>query len=137
MRRIVIFLMAVGVLIFFSLVVSAQKPVIVMKDAESKVSNPVYKPVVFNHQKHLPLGCKTCHHKWTDMSKPPVKCTNKGCHDLIGATGEDMLKQNSAYLAYHKRDSVKSCVGCHSKKKSEGVKAGPIACVKCHKPTNK
>ncbi len=132
-KVIVIFGVCGIVLLFFS-GLHAQKPIIEMKDAEGKVSNPIYKPVIFEHQKHYPLGCQTCHHKWKDMTKPPSKCTAKGCHDLIGVTGEDMVKTESAFNAYHKRTSIHSCVGCHTKKKAEGVKAGPIACVKCHNP---
>ncbi len=138
MKKLNVWLICLGFVLFLLAGgLQAQKPTIVMKDAEGKVSNPIYKPVAFPHQKHFALGCKTCHHKWTDTSKPPAKCTSQGCHDLIGAQGEDMVKPNSAYSAYHKSNELRSCVGCHAKKKAEGLKTGPVACVQCHKPVSK
>ena len=106
---------------------------VIMDDSQGKVKNPLYTPVTLPHQKHLSQGCPVCHHKWEDRSKSPQKCTDCGCHDLIGASGADMQKVASAYNAYHNRESVHSCMGCHIQKNQEGEAHGPFRnCANCH-----
>ncbi len=105
---------------------------ILMNACEGKTKNPIYAPVLMPHQKHLKLGCNTCHHKWTDKKNPPRKCTNPGCHDILEAKGKQMMDIHSAYNAFHNRTSPHSCIGCHMKRKREHLATGPIACAKCH-----
>ncbi|MCF8031051.1 MAG: cytochrome c3 family protein [Desulfohalobiaceae bacterium] len=137
MYRIVLFSVCVALLCLFSVsgIQALEMPQeITLKDAKGKTQNPVYTPVVMPHQHHVTSGvmCGTCHHKWEDQSQPPERCIASGCHDQIGAEGEDMNKENAAYNAHHNPQSKHSCLGCHKKKKSSEKKAGPIACNKCH-----
>ena len=106
---------------------------VLMDDAQGKVNNPLYAPVNMAHQKHIQQGCPVCHHKWEDKSQPPQKCTASGCHDLIGATGADMQNVEAAYNAYHNRESVHSCMGCHIEKSEADEPCGPYQnCAECH-----
>lgn len=138
MKKLFSFVLISGLLICFAgptTIMAMKMPKdIVMDDAVGKVKNPVYKPVTFPHQKHVRQGCPVCHHKWTDKKQPPKKCVDAGCHDLIGAKGAQMKAENAAFNAFHNRKEIRSCVGCHLKKKAEGKKFGPIACNKCHLP---
>lgn len=84
-------------------------------------------PVKFSHEGagHKAADCKACHHK----EGADFKCSNKGCHDNVDPA--DKTSDKSFYMAFHKGDSAKSCVGCHKKAK-EGGKNAPIACNACH-----
>lgn len=108
--------------------------IIVMDDAQGKTENPQYSPTEFQHKTHeaVVAECQTCHHMWEDESEPPQKCTDAGCHDLIGAKGAEMREVNSAYFAYHDRKSEHSCVGCHQALKQAGEATGPLPCNACH-----
>lgn len=83
-------------------------------------------PVKFSHEKHKAVDCKGCHHQGMDKT---LKCSDKGCHDNLDPA--DKTSKNSFYMAFHKGDSMISCVGCHKKAK-EGGKNAPIACNACH-----
>ena len=98
------------------------------KDMELKVpagATATKAPVKFSHEKHKANECKACHHK----GEQDFKCSNKGCHDNVDPT--DKTSEKSFYMAFHKGDSVHSCVGCHKKAKEAGKNA-PIACNACH-----
>ncbi|WP_027191123.1 cytochrome c3 family protein [Fundidesulfovibrio putealis] len=84
-------------------------------------------PVKFNHEGagHKPVDCKACHHK----EGKDMKCSGAGCHDVVDPA--DKTSDKSFYMAFHKGESTKSCVGCHKKAKAEGKNA-PIACNACH-----
>lgn len=74
-------------------------------------------PVTFSHNNHN-MTCKDCHHEGEENQK----CQE--CHsDLKARKGE-----KSFYAAFHSRDSIHSCVGCH---KQENI--GPTKCSECHK----
>jgi hypothetical protein len=106
---------------------------ILMDDSQDLVDNPVYTPVVMPHQGHIALGCQSCHHTWEDTSQAPKKCTSCGCHDLIGASGEQIQEVNAAFNAYHNRESTRSCLGCHLDKNEAEQAFGPFAnCADCH-----
>jgi len=81
----------------------------------------------FNHEGvgHKANECKTCHHK----EGQGMKCSGAGCHDNKDLT--DKTSDRSFYMAFHKGDSSKSCLGCHKKAKADGKNA-PIACPVCH-----
>jgi hypothetical protein len=85
-------------------------------------------PVKFDHGgpgHKPPVECKACHHK----EGKDFKCSNAGCHDNLDP--QDKTSDKSFYMAFHKGESTKSCVGCHKKAK-EGGKNAPIACNACH-----
>jgi hypothetical protein len=106
---------------------------IVMDHAQEDIDNPVYTPVIMPHQKHMSLGCDSCHHTWEDTSQAPKKCTSSGCHDLIGGSGEQMQEVNAAFNAFHNRESTRSCVGCHLDKNRSEQTCGPFTnCADCH-----
>ncbi len=104
-----------------------------MKDSLGKTKNPLYTPVIMPHKKHEKIPCETCHHKWTDKTKAPLKCTSSGCHDLINAKGPQMMNKKSAYFAFHDKKSVHSCLSCHAKNKVKNKPTGPLSCKGCHK----
>jgi hypothetical protein len=88
-------------------------------------------PVKFSHASapHKAADCKACHHNWDGKSDKGFKCSDKGCHDNVDPA--DKTSEKSFYMAFHKGDSTKSCLGCHKKAK-EGGKNPPIACNACH-----
>jgi len=78
-------------------------------------------PVDFSHVGHGDFECAECHHKW-DGSGAVTPCSTEGCHsNYASKKGAD-----SFYGAFHDRQSMHSCLGCH---KAEG---GPIKCTDCH-----
>ncbi|MFO8033437.1 MAG: cytochrome c3 family protein [Desulfohalobiaceae bacterium] len=106
----------------------------VMDHSEGETENPQYSPTEMPHKTHEAAveDCQSCHHMWEDESEPPQKCTDSGCHDLLGAKGSDMKEVNSAYYAFHERGSEHSCIGCHQELKKAGEDTGPLPCNKCH-----
>lgn len=66
--------------------------------------------VVFNHSTHKKVKCRTCHHMEDNQGKRFVKCTIKECHSTPGARQRGPL---SMFMAYHARDTDRSCYGCH------------------------
>ena len=106
---------------------------IIMDRAEGHVDNPIYTPVRMPHNSHISLGCESCHHTWEDKSSAPQACTSSGCHDVLGATGPQMQEVDSAFNAYHNRESSRSCLGCHIQKEQADEPCGPAAsCTDCH-----
>ena len=87
--------------------------------------------VVFSHQSHQDIGCDTCHHKPRCVichfdpkaeKAPNTSCSEAGCHPDVGRSKDEQ----SRFMAFHKRDSLRSCFGCHS---STGNYEG---CTPCH-----
>jgi hypothetical protein len=110
---------------------------ILMDKAEGHTDNPIYAPVLMPHQAHISLGCESCHHTWEDKSSAPQTCTSSGCHEVLGATGPQMQEADSAFNAYHNRESSRSCLGCHIQRDQADAPCGPFAgCTDCH-PTPK
>ena len=87
--------------------------------------------VVFSHQSHQDIGCDTCHHKPRCVichfnpkaeKAPNTSCSEAGCHPDVGRSKDEQ----SRFMAFHKRDSHRSCFGCH-------VKSGRYeGCTPCH-----
>ena len=74
--------------------------------------------VTFNHSTHKDVTCDTCHHKprcaichySPSLEKSPyASCSTEGCHTVQGRSNQE----NSRFMAFHDRDSVRSCFGCH------------------------
>lgn len=83
--------------------------------------------VVFNHSSHKQIKCRLCHHMEDEDGKRFVKCTIEPCHSTPGARERDPL---SMFMAYHARDTDRSCYGCH---KMEAKKYPEFrGCRPCH-----
>lgn len=86
--------------------------------------------VIFKHQDHLrqDITCITCHH---DGSKGSyfVPCTE--CHVTPGARERDPL---SMFAAFHARDDIRSCYGCHEMRAEAEPESYPsfTGCRPCH-----
>ena len=80
--------------------------------------------VTFNHSTHKDVKCDTCHHKprcgichyAPELSKSPAaSCSTEGCHTIQGKSTDEQ----SRFMAFHTRDSQRSCFGCHRAAVSE------------------
>ena len=87
--------------------------------------------VMFDHKAHGEVGCTVCHHKPRcaichynpkDKQSPYASCSAAGCHQDEGRS----LDPQSRFMAFHDRDSARSCFGCHV---AEGRTDG---CRPCH-----
>ena len=92
--------------------------------------------VKFSHEVHAEsIGCDTCHHaprcvichyKPTETQSPWASCSTPGCHPDVGRSSDP----NSRFMAFHERDSDRSCFGCHTARAEEqGISQG---CLPCH-----
>lgn len=71
--------------------------------------------VTFNHSSHKRVACRLCHHMPNEEGKRFVKCTIEPCHSLQGSRQRNPM---SAFMAYHDRESDRSCYGCHLEKRA-------------------
>ncbi len=87
--------------------------------------------VTFDHRIHEGVTCDTCHHRPrcaichyapNEPMAPTASCSTVGCHPDEGRS----LNPMSRFNAFHKRDSERSCFGCHV---AEGRYNG---CQPCH-----
>jgi hypothetical protein len=92
--------------------------------------------VKFSHDVHTAtIGCDTCHHlprcaichyKPTEKQSPWASCSSPGCHPDVGRSQDP----HSRFMAFHTRESDRSCFGCHTARAEEqGVSQG---CLPCH-----
>ena len=75
--------------------------------------------VTFNHSSHRDVACDTCHHKPrcaichyspSEEKSPYASCSAaEGCHTIQGRSSEP----ESRFMAFHSRESMRSCFGCH------------------------
>lgn len=88
--------------------------------------------VVFNHSSHKAKGitCIHCHHE-SPVNMPFVSCSDENCHATPGARERDTM---SMYMAYHAKDTDRSCVGCHTQLAAQSPKSYPgfKGCRPCH-----
>ncbi|WP_316900146.1 cytochrome c3 family protein [Pseudodesulfovibrio indicus] len=85
--------------------------------------------VDFPHGFHaIRVPCNGCHHKETDKTLGQfVGC--RQCH-----SSDDPADANGFYRAWHS-DGPPSCLGCHTRMRTEGGK-NPVGCTTaCHKPS--
>ena len=68
--------------------------------------------VTFNHSSHKGINCRLCHHMETSEGDLFVPCTNEECHATPGARKRDTM---SLFMAYHDKNTDRSCYGCHKK----------------------
>ncbi len=91
------------------------------------------RPVVFNHKFHegVTPDCRSCHHKKIESCR--------SCHTLEGSAKGGNVGLSAAM---HKKNSDRSCVGCHVSEKAKPSCAGchnslpkgmsPTSCGGCH-----
>lgn len=83
--------------------------------------------VVFNHNTHKEVKCRTCHHIVDTERKRYVKCTIEGCHALKGSYESNPM---SAFMAYHAKGTDRSCYGCHLEERNKYTSFK--GCEPCH-----
>ncbi|NJB68491.1 hypothetical protein GGQ74_002164 [Desulfobaculum xiamenense] len=92
-------------------------------------------PVAFDHKAHEAYvdNCRSCHHK-------AIESCSKTCHTLEGNEKGGFVTFEAAM---HKKDSDRSCIGCHNERKTDKTCAGchtvmtsaetdPKNCATCH-----
>lgn len=83
--------------------------------------------VLFRHSDHKGMQCEVCHHNVTPAGERYVACgSDAACHALEGKS----VDLKSRFMAYHDRESDRSCYGCHfiEKARFDNVKG----CTTCH-----
>lgn len=102
--------------------------------AVSLLAIPVKKPrekppVWFSHRLHHErrVACQQCHHEYQGgrnlwkQGQPVKPCYS--CHShQVQARRPDLIN------AFHRQ-----CKGCHLKRRQQGLKAGPVDCLECHR----
>lgn len=83
--------------------------------------------VIFRHTSHKSVACRFCHHA-SPSDKPYVSCTTEECHSLNGARERDTM---SVFMAYHSRESERSCYSCHKARAAAHPEF--TGCRPCHK----
>lgn len=83
--------------------------------------------VMFNHASHKDVPCAQCHHDTPDPAKPYVSCTSNDCHVTPGPRERDTM---SMFVAYHAKDTDRSCYGCHKQVAKDHP--GFSGCRPCH-----
>lgn len=133
MKRCTLFLFAAALL--FSVPAQGRT----MQEMANQVTNPIVIPdgesgrmsVTFNHSSHKAVSCMTCHHTKDEAGETRyVAC--RTCHNQPGAKNRHYM---STFMAFHAKDSVSSCYGCHSKKRAEQPEkyaAKFSGCYPCH-----
>lgn len=77
------------------------------------------KAIVFDHQEHVAVSCKTCHHNFFDDTG---RDSCYFCH-----------KQRPVLAATVQRDFHHFCRGCHARIANAGYDSGPLRrCAGCH-----
>ncbi len=89
------------------------------KDLTQTLKNPVLlhdgasprMAVTFHHASHKGIKCGFCHHMKPEGAKRAyASCgAGEGCHVQMGKSKDSM----SLFMAYHSKDSQRSCYGCH------------------------
>lgn len=86
--------------------------------------------VVFTHKSHRNIGvsCIHCHHD-SSSNTPYSSC--RECHSTPGARERDPL---SMFMAFHSRETNRSCYGCHVQLAEQDPQKYPRfkGCQPCH-----
>lgn len=90
---------------------------------------PTKPRVLFPHQGHKALDCKTCHHTGYEDGTP-LSCSQGGCHSKVPGADvapEDPLLHRNAF-----HGPVRGCQPCHLEMRGQGKASGPTQCRACH-----
>ncbi len=105
------------------------KPILIEGSTSPRMS------VVFSHNTHRNIGfyCKTCHHE--SSSDLPYSSCRDTCHTITGARERDPM---SMFMAFHAKDTNRSCYGCHSMLAEKSPSDYPSfkGCRPCHTSEN-
>ena len=85
--------------------------------------------VTFNHSSHKGINCRLCHHMETSEGDLFVPCTNEEFHATPGARKRDTM---SLFMAYHDKNTDRSCYGCHKKEAAPRPQFKGKGCRPCH-----
>ena len=110
----------------------------VTPEMKARIAQPMQIQHVANEKRHVTLShtaheqydCVFCHHKPVG-DNAFVSCASQGCHDNLDRKDKS---ERGYYQAIHKRDSEKSCAGCHKKlaQTSDALKEKFRGCTPCH-----
>ncbi|WP_207260144.1 cytochrome c3 family protein [Desulfovibrio sp. Huiquan2017] len=101
--------------------------IVLDRPKENRKLNTWVAPVKFPHGFHaIRLACRQCHHKESDKTMGQfVGC--RQCH-----TDDDPTERSGFYRAWHS-PGPPSCLGCHTRMRTEGGK-NPVGCTTaCHR----
>lgn len=98
-----------GLILAFGSPLAARNLIDIKKPIELDAGKSPRMFVIFNHSTHTSVKCRTCHHEGLPGNRF-APCTSEPCHSLQGASNRKPL---SVYMAYHARDTDRSCYGCH------------------------
>ena len=80
-----------------------RQPIVIKGGASERMN------VTFPHSAHRGVNCMQCHHEVGEEGRY-VPCTE--CHSTPGPRERDPM---SMFMAFHAKDSSRSCVGCHTR----------------------
>jgi len=99
-------------------------PIVIEGGASKRMS------VIFSHKSHKSKGfnCLQCHHE-SSSNSPYSSC--RDCHSEPGAQERDPM---SMFMAFHAKDTDRSCYGCHTMLAEKHPNAYPSfkGCRPCH-----
>ncbi|MDL2285224.1 cytochrome c3 family protein [Desulfovibrio sp. OttesenSCG-928-F07] len=100
------------------------KPIVIKATSSEKMN------VTFQHASHADISCETCHHA-AKGDDEYTSCSVKGCHSFPGPRER---RKMSTFMAYHAKDTDRSCYGCHNQLREEEPEAYPAFrnCQPCH-----
>lgn len=81
----------------------------------------------FSHEDHKEFACNDCHHTFEGYGEIG-KCGDSGCHDDY----KSKVGERSWFVAFHDKDDMRSCWGCHIAYKEADKTTGPTSCDSCH-----
>ncbi|MEZ7196018.1 cytochrome c3 family protein [Pseudodesulfovibrio karagichevae] len=102
--------------------------IVITRPKGNQALNTWVTPVKFPHGFHaIRRACRDCHHKESDKTLGQfVPC--RQCH-----TDDDPNEPSGFYRAWHS-PGPPSCLGCHTRMRTEGGK-NPVGCTTaCHRP---
>ena len=82
--------------------------------------------VMFDHRHHNGISCFVCHHKQVE-GYALMSCSADGCHTDLDRKSR---AAGSYFQAMHRKDSVRSCLGCHTQQAAQHPGLG--TCGTCH-----
>lgn len=122
-------LMVCAMLVSVAMAYDVPDNIVIDRPEDNKKVNTWVTEVKFLHGFHaIRLSCNSCHHKESDKTLGQfVAC--RQCH-----SSDDPNDKTGFYRAWHS-DGPPSCLGCHTRMRTQGGK-NPVGCTTaCHKPS--
>ncbi|THB69637.1 MAG: hypothetical protein D6E12_04295 [Desulfovibrio sp.] len=117
---------AVAVLFAVPVVQAFEIPCEVEIVPEGEPAGDRFATVTFSHEPHVDLTCTACHHMF------------EGCGEIMSCREchfdrDDRQDTMGFYFAWHGKDALNSCLGCHKALAAEGNEVVPTKCSQgCH-----